>query len=227
MSVKRVFLQVVFVLAALLIGSLYLFAQPAPPEVTQAHQLFQTRDYDGAIKLLEAFIQRNPTTTFGWTLLGNAYRQKGNLDKALEMHLKAASFRPSRWPDTFNAAVIYALKSDKDKAFEMLQALRSGGSFDMDLVQTNNDLASLHSDPRFAKLRWKPEDFANPFVENVKVIHEWAGENKNDQFGWIARSIGDVDGDGVIDLLITSARSNVKGYRSGRVFVISGKTAAG
>ena len=31
------------------------------------------------------------------------------------------------------------------------------------------------------------EDFAQPFVETVKVIREWDGEAANDQFGWIAR----------------------------------------
>ena len=33
----------------------------------------------------------------------------------------------------------------------------------------------------------------------------------------------DADGDGVVDLLLTSSWSNVNGFRSGRMFVISGK----
>jgi len=33
--------------------------------------------------------------------------------------------------------------------------------------------------------------------------------------------IGDVDGDGTIDLLITSAWSRIHGFHSGRMFVIS------
>jgi len=32
-----------------------------------------------------------------------------------------------------------------------------------------------------------------------------------------------VDGDGVVDLLVTSSWSNVNGFRSGRMFVISGR----
>ncbi len=202
-----------------------LFAQSAPPsEVTKANQLFLARDYDGTIKTLEDFIQRNPTTQVGWILLGNAYRQTGNLDKALEMHLKAASFRPTRWLGTFNAAVMAALKNDQNKAFELLTALRNGGSFDMDLVQVNNDLAILRSDPRFAKLMPKPEDFAHPFVEKVKVLREWTGENKNDQFGWIARSIGDVDGDKVKDIVTSAPTLQANNQPAGRVYVYSGKS---
>jgi hypothetical protein len=220
-------LKTYLVKIVLLLIACRLLAQPASPtpsEITKANQLLQARDYDGAIKTAEEFIQRNPTTQVGWTLLGNAYRQKGNLDKALEMHLKAASFRPSRWPGTFNAAVIYALKNDKDKAFELLQSLRNSGSFDMDLVKTNNDLAALRDDPRFAKLLPQPEDFAHPFVENVKIIHEWTGEHKNDQFGWIARSIGDVDGDSVKDLVTSAPTFQTKNQPTGRIYVYSGKS---
>ncbi len=209
----------------LLLLTASLFAQPAPPpEITKANQLFQARDYAGTIKTLEDFIQRNPTTQVGWMLLGNAHRQTGNLDKALEMHLKAASFRPTRWPGTFNAAVMATLKHDHDKAFELLTALRNGGSFDMDLMQTNNDLASLRSDPRFAKLMPKPEDFANPFVEKVDILHEWTGENKNDQFGWIARSIGDVDGDKIKDMVTSAPTFQSNNQPAGRVYVYSGKS---
>lgn len=202
-----------------------LCAQPGPsPDVVKANQLFQARDYDGAIKTLEEFFERNPTAQLGWMLLGNAYRQKGNLDKALEMQLKAASIRPTRWPGTFNAAVIYALKGDKEKAFELLQAVRNSGNYDMDLVQANNDLASLHDDPRFAKLLPKPEDFANSFVEPVKVIHEWTGENKNDQFGWVARSIGDVDGDKVKDFVTSAPTLQINNQSAGRIYIYSGKS---
>ena len=201
-------------------------AQPPPsaPEVTKANQLFQAGDYEGVIQTLEAFIQRNPTTQVGWILLGNAYQQKGNLDKALEMQLKAVSIRSTRLQATFNAAVIYALKNNQDKAFECLQNLRDSGSYDMDLVQSNNDLAKLRNDPRFAKVLSKPEDFANPFIEKVKIIHEWAGENKNDQFGWIARSVGDVDGDKIKDLVTSAPTFQVNNQPAGRVYVYSGKS---
>ncbi|HUI59361.1 MAG TPA: FG-GAP-like repeat-containing protein [Steroidobacteraceae bacterium] len=55
------------------------------------------------------------------------------------------------------------------------------------------------------------------FVESVRVLHEWRGEAANDQFGWIARSIGDVDGDGVPDF-VTSAPTHAN---AGRIYVYS------
>ena len=42
-----------------------------------------------------------------------------------------------------------------------------------------------------------------------------------DTFGFDAVTLGDVDGDGTSDFLITSAWSAIKGYHSGRVFIVS------
>jgi hypothetical protein len=47
-------------------------------------------------------------------------------------------------------------------------------------------------------------------------LREWRGEAANDQFGWIARDIGDVDGDGVDDM-VTSAPT----HAGGRIYVYS------
>lgn len=67
-------------------------------------------------------------------------------------------------------------------------------------------------------------DFANPFVEDVKMLHEWRGEAGNDQFGWIARAIGDVDADGAADF-VTSAPGHASGGASaGRIYVYSSRT---
>ena len=42
-----------------------------------------------------------------------------------------------------------------------------------------------------------------------------------DTFGFDAVGMGDVDGDGTIDLLVTSAWSGIHGFHSGRMFIIS------
>jgi hypothetical protein len=42
-----------------------------------------------------------------------------------------------------------------------------------------------------------------------------------DTFGFDAVGMGDVDGDGTIDLLITSAWSGIHGFHSGRMFIVS------
>ena len=202
-------------------------AQGGPPEeISKARALIQAKDYDGAVTVLEAYLQRTPAAAQGWLLLGTAYRQKGELDKAIVANLKVIQPRPLRLQGLFNAAGLYALKGNGEEAFKLLRQLRDSGNFDMDLVRTNADLKGLEKEPRFATLFPKPEEFADPFVEKVKVLHEWVGESKGDQFSWIARGIGDVDGDRVADVVTSAPTYGAKGQAAGpgRVYVYSGKT---
>jgi hypothetical protein len=48
------------------------------------------------------------------------------------------------------------------------------------------------------------------------------GNVPGETLGFDTTHVGDVDGDGHTDFLVTSAYSAVNGYRSGRVFILSG-----
>jgi hypothetical protein len=201
-------------------------APAPPPSVARAQAVLQAGNADSAIALLEDFYRANPNATAGWLLLGNAYRQKGDLDRALAAYHNVTVPRPARLQASFNIAGILASRGAADSALTLLESLKATGSFDMELAQTAPDLASLRSHPRFARTQWRASDFTSPFVEPVRVIHEWVAESKGDQFSWIARGIGDVDGDRVNDI-VTSAPSFGAGARPfgpGRVYVYSGKS---
>src|SRR5262249_4820283 len=118
---------------------------PAPEEGTKTQALIQSQEYDGAIKTLEDYFLRNPKATTGLLLLVNAYRQKGELDKALTANLKVIQTRALRPQGLFNAAGLHALKGDQDEAFKMLQRLRDTGSYDLDMVKNSADLKSLQA----------------------------------------------------------------------------------
>jgi hypothetical protein len=53
------------------------------------------------------------------------------------------------------------------------------------------------------------------------ILREITGRVPGETLGFDAVGIGDVDGDGAIDLLITSAWSGVRGYHSGRMYIVS------
>jgi hypothetical protein len=73
---------------------------------------------------------------------------------------------------------------------------------------------------------WRTEEFTRPFVEPVRIIHEWVGERKGDQYSWIARGIGDADGDGVGDLTTSAPTygSDATPGAPGRIYTYSGKS---
>ena len=55
------------------------------------------------------------------------------------------------------------------------------------------------------------------------LIRAWTSKIMGETFGFDATGLGDVDGDGTIDLLLTSAWSTIRGAKSGRVWVVSGR----
>jgi hypothetical protein len=181
---------------------------------------------DSAIRTLEAFYSRNPNAIAGRLLLGNAYAQKGDLDKAIASYAKVTQPRPARLQATFLMAGIQGRRSNADEAFKLLTNLKMSGAYDMDLVRTTADFESLRSDPRYATLFFRPEEFNNPFVEPVRIIHEWKAETKGDQFSWIARGVGDVDGDKVADIVTSAPTFGANGQPNGpgKVYVYSGRS---
>ena len=109
----------------------------------------------------------------------------------------------------YNMSATYVLAGDTDEAFEWLGRLQGTGEFNLTGIGIDADFASVKDDPRLQRLFPTASELADPFVEPVGIIHEWRGESAADQFGWIARDIGDVNGDGVHDVT-TSAPSRVR-----------------
>ena len=193
-------------------------------ELEKAIELVQARDFAGAVVILNDITENQPDNARAWSLLGMSLHSMGFLDRALPAYLKATEF-PDTAPDAmYNVACAYALKKDKEKAFEWLVKAQETGRVDMTKIEIDTNLEILKEDPRFKELLPKAEDFRDPFVEETRILQEWVGEAKGGAFGWIARNIGDVDGDGVNDVTTSAPNLEAGGVRSGRIYVYSGGT---
>lgn len=181
--------------------------------------LFRQQDPAAAEQVLVELVRREPGDARSHRLLATARMQQDDLDGALAAWQEALALEPDSPPGLYGLATVHARRGDADRAFGLLAALRDAGSYDLTSIPLDQDLASLRDDPRFAALLPDPEAFADPFVEETRVLRQWVGETAGDQFGWIARRVGDVDGDGVAEV-VTSAPTFGAGDR-GRVYLYS------
>ena len=55
--------------------------------------------------------------------------------------------------------------------------------------------------------------------EDIRVI---AGESPGDQFGWLLENLGDVNGDGVADFVVTAPTNDDGGNDAGKIYLYSG-----
>src|SRR5450755_3445143 len=211
-------------IVAALVFAVSVTAQQPSPEVQKAFGMLQSGDAAGAVRILEDVTQREPKNVRALRVLGAAYIRTKDYDKAINVLGQSLQIEPNAPAALYNTGVAYALKGDKDAAFPWLQKAKATGQLDMTQIQTDADLTSVTSDPRFNALLPTPEEFQHPFVEDVKIIHEFDGEAIGDQFGWIARKIGDVDGDHVADFVTSAPTNGAGGAKAGRIYVYSSKT---
>lgn len=118
---------------------------------------------------------------------------------------------------------LYADINQHDNAYRWFEQLRRNAP-DFTSVRANREIDNLREDQRFTVLFPTADELSRPFVENVRILHEWRGEAAGDEFGWIARELGDVDKDGITDI-VTSATANLPmGSTKGKVYAYSGRS---
>jgi hypothetical protein len=165
-----------------------------------------------------------PLTAREWRQAGAARHKARDYAGAIDAYAKALALEPDSPAVFIGMAKAYAAQHQSDPAFEWLERAKTSKRVDMSQLEADDDLRTLERDPRFKPLLPRPEDFSNPFVEEVQVLREWDGEAMNDQFGWIARNVGDVDGDGVPDVVTSAPTKDVGGRNAGRIYVYSTKS---
>ena len=178
-------------------------------------------DATHAVQTLVRLTRVSPADAKAWTTLGRARLQLKDFQGAAGSFERALQIEPDSPRALFGLGEAYAARHDWERAFEWLQRARSSRRYDMTEMIDNPNFAGLRTDPRWPALLPAQSEFDHPFVEAVKIIREWRGEAPDDQFGWIARKIGDVDGDGVTDIVTSAPTHGTNGSNAGRIYVYS------
>jgi len=187
----------------------------------QASDLLQLGKFSQAVSILkkaEAADGRNSSTL---RMLASAYQLDAKPDLALSTYQTLLKLEPDSPQALYGIGLIHAKRHELEPAFAWFGKARDTHKIDMTALDAEKELDDLRKDPRYALLMPGSDAFKQPFVEDVKIIREWDGEAAQDQFGWIARSIGDVDGDGIADFVTSAPSKNINGDDAGRVYVYS------
>lgn len=202
-----------------------IMAQGNSAQVVQASfQKMNAGQIDEAIADLNKVISDQPDHGGALGMLGLAYRRKQEYAKSVDFYKKAQKVQPENVSSQFNLGVAYALADDKDAAFETLLKVKKTNAFNITNIGLSPAGPVLKSDARYKTLFPTPEEYADPFTEKAELIHDWKGENQSDQFGWIGRNIGDVNGDGIMDITSSAPTNKEGGINAGKVYVHSGKS---
>jgi Flp pilus assembly protein TadD len=120
------------------------------PAMAEVKGLIEQKNYAAAAQKLEQMTAAQPDKGAAWMMYGYAVHASGDLDRALEIHQKAASFPEQRATALYNVACVHALKGDKTSAFAALDQSIEAGFHKAEYLEKDTDLDSLRADPRFA-----------------------------------------------------------------------------
>lgn len=207
-----------------LVTSSPIFAQGPPPGFQEAVQKFQAQDFAGAIKGLLEVTGAAPDFPNAWILLGRSYLATDDTRSAHDAFARAREIPAAAGNADFFDGVTYAAEGDMDAAFEALFRAKESGQVNMTNVGLSKSAASLRADRRYRDLFPSAGEYADPFVEDVQILRDWVGEAPGDQFGWVARNVGDLDGDGIFDVGSTSPTWGTG--QQGRIYIFSSGSGA-
>ena len=130
-----------------------LTAMEIPGMLAKAQSLMAAANWVEASTAYKAIVEIAPDNANAWFNLGYSLHAQGKLDEALVAHQKAAAMPgPNQVLGMYNTACAYALKGEKDKAFEWLQKTAEAGYKDTAQLDGDSDMDSLRDDPRYAKI---------------------------------------------------------------------------
>ena len=176
-----------------------------------------------AIPILDSLSGSMPANFRVWNALGFAHNSNRDYAGAIASFEKAIAIEPDNGRALMNMGIARINNNDLDGGFDDILKARKTNSVNTTSIQAFPVYQKIKDDPRVKYLFPEKEEYDNSFVEETKVIHEWRGEAEGDQFGWIARNVGDLNNDGVDDMVTSAPTNDEGGSNAGKIYVYSGK----
>ncbi|MBS1839627.1 MAG: tetratricopeptide repeat protein [Acidobacteria bacterium] len=152
--------------------------QPSNDLSAEASVAYDTKDWAKSATLYEKLTQAHPEVPRAWFRLGASLQELGQLDRAIDVYNKAlAAGAPPLYAE-YSLAAVYAQRNQNEQAFEHLDKAVKAGYNKPDQLASDPYLASLRSDPRFAKLLEQTNRNLTPcaYTPENRQFDFWVGE---------------------------------------------------
>ena len=171
-----------FLLPSLLCLPLLAFAASGDGSITpeqrkDAGAAFQQQDWAKAGALYQMIAEKEPANAAAWHRLGYCRYQTKDYERALAAFAHAAE-TGKRADSLYSAGCMCALLKKADDAFAWIDKSIAAGFADDATFASDEDLASLRSDPRYAVAKEKVRANARPCAVDPKArqFDFWIGE---------------------------------------------------
>lgn len=187
---RRLKFMIVSTLAIMMIGS-QLNAQNDNSELfAKAKSSFDAQDWNNAVAAYESILKQDGKNGQAWIYLGLSYHSLKNYEQAIKAFEEADRLQYARWQARYNIACGYALMNKKEEAFHWLDKTLEVGFRQMELLESDSDLANLRGDDRFQHVLHLADKNARPceYSEKHREFDFWIGEW--DVFNQQGRQVG-------------------------------------
>lgn len=152
--------------------------QEQPVDAAAAEELFQHGEWAKAAAAYEQITQADPKNGMAWMRLGYSRHMLGRFEPAIAAYEKVEGQRGAPTA-RYNIACAYARLGRRDPALDALEKALAMGFNDVQTLTTDDDLASLRGDARFAELVAKarsatPAPYTPP--PEARQFDFWIGE---------------------------------------------------
>lgn len=153
-------------------------AKPATPKITfeEASKLYLAKDWAASATAFADVVKAEPKNGRAWYRLGVSYQNLKQYDKAIPAYRTAESIghNPAAM---YNLACAFALTGAADSSFAWLGRAADAGYSQPDALTSDEDLASIRGDARFAALVERLQRIATPcaFSPEARQFDFWVG----------------------------------------------------
>ena len=185
--IPHVVTALALLLSAIMLGARAEVSSPA----MEADVAFQAQNWQRAADLYAKLVQDKVAPGIDWFRLGYSLVKLGRDAEALAT-FGAGEKHGLPKPSVDLGLALALARSDRDKAFEHLKAAADGGFNDSHRLETEDVLAPLRADPRFAKILDTVKRNEKPciYAAESRQFDFWVGEWRVVQTGTDAPQVG-------------------------------------